>query len=95
RYPTSRNLTKLSEAASEFSSTTELYHGVLKYLISGVLRPWLAQLKTEAAACLTDTFLRKLRDIEKAHGAGPSRSCFIDALTRRIKRLLVLHGPST
>lgn len=57
-----------------------------------VTREDIDALKREAASILTETFLKKLVEIEQKHGKGRTRVGFIQVLVRRIKGLLTIHG---
>jgi len=58
----------------------------------GVTREEIEALKRETISVLTETVLKKLVEIEQAHGKGRTRVGFIQVLVRRIKRLLTIHG---
>lgn len=53
-----------------------------------VTREDIDALKREAASALTETFLKKLVEIEQTYGKGRTRFGFIQVLVRRIKGLL-------
>jgi nuclear pore complex protein Nup205 len=55
--------------------------------IEGVSRNDIEQLKAEAISSFTDAFFKNLLDVERSR----EQKGFVDALTRRIKRLLKLR----
>ncbi|XP_013384593.1 nuclear pore complex protein Nup205 [Lingula anatina] len=61
---------------------------------SGVSQEDLQHLRANAGACINETLFRKLQEIEQCYAKSRTRYGFIEALIRRLKRLLKLHTSS-
>ncbi|XP_078583600.1 nuclear pore complex protein Nup205-like isoform X3 [Branchiostoma floridae x Branchiostoma japonicum] len=59
--------------------------------LEGVSKDDIDQLKTDVISCLTEPLFRKLQDIEKNYTKSRTRYGFMEAMVRRIRRLLKLH----
>ncbi|CAH1799487.1 unnamed protein product [Owenia fusiformis] len=58
---------------------------------SGVGREDLEKLKMDALSCINESLFKKLQDIEQCYIRHRTRYCFMEAVVRRLKRLLTLH----
>ncbi|KAK2179080.1 hypothetical protein NP493_515g00009 [Ridgeia piscesae] len=58
---------------------------------TGVTRDELEQLKQDAVVCVNESLFKKLQQIEQCYTCKRTRYDFVEALIRRIRRLLKLH----
>lgn len=82
---------KLNDASMQGAAFDAVETGGVESCVGGLSQDQLMQLKREAVACINETLLKRLEEMEKCYTSGRTRFGFVTAMVRRLRRLLRLH----